>query len=267
MACSTPAASDGGLLDVAGRRIRHRVLGDGDDAIVLVHGFGGRLEDWTANQAVLAEGGRTVAALDLPGHGESSVDVGSGSLDELASVLFGYLDAIGFERAHLVGHSMGAALCLVAADRDPARVPSLTLIGAAGIGQRINADFIRGYIAARGRDALEKLLGMLYADPARVTADQLEQAVACKRRDGVVEALTRIASSRYRLTPSGRTLREVAGTVPTLVIWGAADVIIPPPVDFERPGVELHVLPGCGHMVQVEAADEVNRLIDAFLRR
>lgn len=264
---ATPVASEAGLLDVAGRRIRHRVRGHGDDAIVLVHGFGGRLENWSANQAALAAGGRTVAALDLPGHGESSVDVGSGSLDELASVLFGYLDAIGVGRVHLAGHSMGAALCLVAADRDPARVRSLTLIGPAGIGQRINADFIRGYIAAQGHDALQKLLGMLYADPARVTAEELEQAVAFKRRDGVVEALVKIASSRYGLTPSGRTLREVAGTVPTLAIWGAADAIIPPPVDFERPGVELHVLPGCGHMVQVEAADEVNRLIDAFLRR
>ncbi len=262
-----PADPGAGFLDVAGRRIRHRVLGRGADAVVLVHGFGGCLENWTANQAALAAGGRTVAAFDLPGHGESAVDVGSGSLDELASVLFGYLDAAGFGRAHLVGHSMGAALCLVAADRDPARVRSLALIGPAGIGQKIDADFIRGYIAAQGHDALGKLLGTLYEDPSRVTAEELERAVAYKRRDGVSEALLKIVSSRYGRTPSGRALHEVAGTVPTLAIWGAADAIIPPPADFGRPGVEFHVLPGCGHMVQVEAADEVNRLIEAFLRR
>jgi len=256
-----------GFLDVAGRRIRHRVLGDGADAVVLVHGFGGCLENWAANQAALAAGGRTVAALDLPGHGESSVDVGSGSLDELASVLLDYLDAAGLGRVHLAGHSMGAALCLVVADREPTRVRSLTLVGPAGMGQKINADFIRAYIAAQGHEALGKLLGMLVADPSRVTAGEIEQAVAYKRRDGVSAALLAIASSRYGRTPSGRALHEVAGTVPTLAIWGAADAIIPPPVDFERPGVELHVLPGCGHMVQLEAADEVNRLIDALLRR
>lgn len=261
-----PPAGDG-FLHVAGRRIRHRVLGRGGDAVVLVHGFGGRLENWAANQAALATGGRTVAALDLPGHGESDVEVGSGSLDELASVLLGYLDATGLGRVHLVGHSMGAAVCLVAADRDPVRVRSLVLVGPAGLGQKIDAGFIGGYVAAQGRDALAKLLGMLYADPSRVTAGELEQAVAYKRRAGVTEALLRIASSRYGRTPSGRALHEVAGTVPTLAIWGAADAIIPPPAGLARPGVELHVLPGSGHMVQEEAADEVNRLIDAFLRR
>jgi pimeloyl-ACP methyl ester carboxylesterase len=84
-----------------------------------------------------------------------------------------------------------------------------------------------------------------------------------------VEALTRIASSRYAGTPSGRALRDVVGTVPTLVIWGGADAIIPPPAPGEltREGTTLHVLPGRGHMVQSEAADEVNRLIDDFLFR
>jgi pyruvate dehydrogenase E2 component (dihydrolipoamide acetyltransferase) len=266
MTGAAPADPGPRMLDVAGRRIRHRVLGHGADAVVLVHGFGGCLENWASNQAALAAGGRTVAAFDLPGHGESDVDVGSGSLDDLAAVLIGYLDAAGLGRVHLVGHSMGAALCLVAADREPTRVRSLALIGPAGLGQKIDAGFIRGYVAAQGHEALGKLLGMLYADPSRITADDLEQAVEYKRRDGVTGALLKIASSRYGRTPSGRALHEVAGTVPTLAIWGAADAIIPPPVDFDRPGVELHVLPGCGHMVQVESADEVNRLIDAFLR-
>mgnify|MGYP003544301710 CR=1 FL=1 len=82
-----------GFVDVGGRRIRHRVLGDSGPVVVMVHGFGGSLDAWSANQAALAAGGRTVAALDLPGHGESSLDVGSGSLDELAACVRDYLDA------------------------------------------------------------------------------------------------------------------------------------------------------------------------------
>ena len=207
-------------------------------------------------------------ALDLPGHGESSIDVGTGSLDELATVVLAFLDALVIDRAHLVGHSMGAALCLVLADRVPGRVRSLTLVGPAGTGQKINADFIRGYIGARGRDEIARLLPMLYADPRRVTDALVEPVVEYKRREGVVEALTKIASTRYGGTPSGRSLREVVGSVPTLVVWGLEDAIIPPPApgEFRGDGVEVHILPGCGHMVQEEAADEVNRLIDAFLR-
>ena len=150
-------ASEPRWVDASGRRIRCVVQGEGGDAVVMVHGFGGRLENWSANQASLAAGGRTVVALDLPGHGESSMDVGSGSLDELATVVLDFMDALSIDRAHLVGHSMGAALCLVLADRVPGRVRSLTLVGPAGTGQKINAEFIRGYIGARSRDELEPL--------------------------------------------------------------------------------------------------------------
>jgi pyruvate dehydrogenase E2 component (dihydrolipoamide acetyltransferase) len=255
-------------VDASGRRIRCVVEGDGDEAVVMVHGFGGCLENWSANQAALADG-RTVVALDLPGHGKSSLDVGTGSLDELGTIVLAFLDALGIDRAHLVGHSMGAALGLVLADREPKRVRSLSLVAPAGTGQKINADFILGYIGARGRDEIAPLLRLLYSDPCRVTDTLIESVVEYKRREGVMEALTKIASSRYGGTPSGRSLREVVGSVPTLVIWGLADAVIPPPPpgEFKDTGVELHVLPVSGHMVQEEAADEVNRLIDAFLRR
>lgn len=252
---------------VGGRSLRHRITRGVGDAVVFVHGFGGSLESWQENFAALAAAGRTVAALDLPGHGESSTDVGSGSLEELATAVLGYLDALGLDRVHLVGHSMGAAICLVLADRVPQRVRSLTLIGPAGIGQKINADFIRGYIGSRGRMEIEPLMRLLYADPRHVTEPLLQQAIEYKRREGVIEALTLIASSRYAGTPAGRQLRDVAGSVPTLAVWGADDAVIPPPEPavLPRERVELHVLPGRGHMVQVEAADEVNRLIGAFL--
>jgi pyruvate dehydrogenase E2 component (dihydrolipoamide acetyltransferase) len=260
--------ADPQFIEVAGRRIRHRILGEGGDPIVLVHGFGGSLESWSENQAALAAAGNTVAALDLPGHGESSVDVGSGSLDELAAVLLAYLDAVGFQRAHLVGHSNGAAVCLALADRVPGRVRSLTLLGPAGLGRKINADFIRGFVAARSVAELRPLLKLLYADAGRVTEELLGQVAAYKQREGVVEALARIASSRYGGTPSGRQLLDVAGTVPTLVIWGLEDAVVPPPAPGElaRIGTSIHVLPHCGHMVQVEAADEVNRRVGEFLR-
>ena len=67
---------------VGGRSLRHRITRGVGDAVVFVHGFGGSLETWQENFAALAAAGRTVAALDLPGHGESSADVGSGSLEE-----------------------------------------------------------------------------------------------------------------------------------------------------------------------------------------
>ena len=258
-----------GFVAVGGRSLRHRITRGVGDAVVFVHGFGGSLESWQENFTAVATAGRTVAALDLPGHGESSADVGSGSLEELATAVLGYLDAMGLDRVNLVGHSMGAAICLVLADRVPHRVRSLTLIGPAGIGQKINADFIRGFMTASSREQLEPLLGLLFADAAFVTPSFIEQMLRPKQRAGVAEALARIASSRYTGTPSGGSLRDVAGRVPTLVLWGAGDAVIPPPAaaEFAAPGVELRVLPGRGHMVQIEAAAAVNQLIAAFIGR
>ena len=261
---STPA-----FLDVAGRRIRHRIVGEGDDAVVMVHGFCSSLDTWAGNQDAIATRGRRVAALDLPGHGESSLDVGTGSLDDLAAAVLDYMNAAGIPRAHLVGNSMGAAICLALTDREPQRVRSLVLLGPAGIGQKIDSNVIRGLVGGRSREELEPLLGVLYSNRAALSDAAIAQLVAYKQRPGVLEALMQIASSRYAGTPSGRQLREVAGDVPTLMIWGADDRMIPPPAPetLVRGGVELRVLPGCGHMAHVEAADAVNRLIDEFLSR
>jgi pyruvate dehydrogenase E2 component (dihydrolipoamide acetyltransferase) len=256
-------------IDAGGRRVRHAIVGDDGEAVVLVHGFAGSLESWEENQGALAKEGYTVAALDLPGHGESSLDVGSGSLDELAATVLAYMDAVGIQRAHLVGHSMGAAACLVVADRAPERVRSLVLAGPAGLGQKINADVIRGLIVANDREALAPLLQVLFADPSHVTDEMLARLVAHKHRSGATEALAKIASSRYAGTPSGRQLRDVVGSVPTLMIWGVDDKMIPAPApgDIVRPGVLIRVLPRAGHMVQLEAADAFNELVADFLRR
>src|SRR5262249_19308575 len=68
---------------VGGRTLRYLLRGDGKDAAILIHGFGGDLNAWLFNHQALA-GGRRVYAVDLPGHGESTKDVGTGTIDELA---------------------------------------------------------------------------------------------------------------------------------------------------------------------------------------
>ena len=75
----------------------------------------------------------TVHALDLPGHGASSKDVGDGSLTTLADTVVGFLDALGISRAHLVGHSLGGAVVAAVAKAAPDRVASLTLLAPAGL--------------------------------------------------------------------------------------------------------------------------------------
>ncbi len=249
--------------EVAGRQIRYLTKGEGGVPVILIHGFGGDLNNWLFNHDALAAG-RAVHALDLPGHGSSSKDVGDGSIGFFADVVTGFADALEIEQAHLVGHSMGGAIALAVARAAPAWVASLTLIGSAGLGGEIDGAYLEGFIAAERRKDLKPHVEKLFSDPALVTRQLVNDLLAFKRIDGVTAALGTV---RDAFAPGGaqaEDLRAVAGTVPTLVIWGAGDQIIPAShAEGLGDGVDCTVLDGQGHMVQMEAAAEVNRLIDA----
>jgi pyruvate dehydrogenase E2 component (dihydrolipoamide acetyltransferase) len=251
-----------------GRTTRYLRRGEGGQAVVLLHGFGGDLETWLFNQEALAGPGRSVYALDLPGHGGSSKDVGSGSLAELAAAIAGALDALGLDRVHLVGHSLGGAVAAELALGRPQRTASLALIASAGLGSEINGEYLHGFVEAESRRELKPVLELLFADPDVVTRDFVEDVLRTKRLDGVTEALQAIADSCFPEGTQAFALAErLAGIeVPVLVIWGADDRIVPPThARAVAAGARVEVVGGAGHMPQMEAAHEVNRLLGEFL--
>ncbi len=249
-------------VEVAGRAIRYLTRGEGGTPVILIHGFGGDLNNWLFNHEALAAK-RVVHALDLPGHGSSSKDVGDGSVGFFADIVTGFADALEIETAHLVGHSMGGAIALAVARAAPQRVASITLIGSAGLGSDIDGDYLEGFISAARRKDLKPHVEKLFSDPALVTRQLINDLLAFKRIDGVTAALGTV---RDAFAPDGaqaEDLRDVAGSVSTLVIWGAGDQIIPAShADGLPEGVDCTVMEGQGHMVQMENATEVNRLID-----
>ena len=262
---AAPAAVVPELLQVAGRRVRHLHQDGQGVPVVLVHGFGGNLENWLLNQGELVAAGRPVAALDLPGHGQSRKDVGDGSLKELADAVQAYMDQIGAEAVHLIGHSLGAAVSAAVCRQAPDRVRSLVLLAPAGAGSPVNRAYIDGFVAASGPRDLKPVLRQLFANDGLVTRQLVDDTVKFKRLEGVKEALTSIAASALATSDALPGLADLAGTLPILVVWGAEDKVIAVPKSADLAGIEHHVLAGAGHMVQVEAASEVNRLIAAFL--
>jgi pyruvate dehydrogenase E2 component (dihydrolipoamide acetyltransferase) len=209
-----------------------------------------------------------VYALDLPGHGESAKDVGAGDVAEFAGVLGGFLDAVGAGRAHLAGHSMGGAVALAFTLEHPERVASLALVAPAGLGEEINADYIDGFVAAERRRELKGVLELLFADQGLVNRTMVDDVLRYKRLDGVQEALTAVAAAMY---PSGRQTAILTGrldrlTVPVLVVWGEQDRVLAPAHAEALAGrARVELLPGAGHSPHMEAANEVNRLVAAFL--
>jgi pyruvate dehydrogenase E2 component (dihydrolipoamide acetyltransferase) len=257
------------FVEAGGRRIRYLVMGKGEGVpLVLIHGFGGDLNNWQFNQPALAEE-LTVYALDLPGHGGSVKQGIEGSVPALAGVVRDFLDALGIKRAHLGGHSMGGAIALHLAAEEPARVASVTLVCSAGLGPEIDMDYIEGFIRAEKRKDMKAVLEKLFADSSLVSRDMVEELLKYKRLDGVPEALRAVADATFAEGRQAHILVErIAGLgVPVQVIWGEADRIIPSGHAEAIPEKDRHVLDKAGHMVHMERAGEVNRLISNFVTR
>jgi pyruvate dehydrogenase E2 component (dihydrolipoamide acetyltransferase) len=237
-------------VEVAAGTLRFLRMGGGDP-VVFLHGFGGDLEQWQLALPALADS-HTAIALDLPGHGGSTKDVGTG---DLAGAVEQFLDAADVGRAHLVGHSMGGLVAAQVALRSPERVRSVTLIDSAGLGEEVSSDYLDGFVNAESRRELKPALELLFADSGHVTRRLVDDVLKFKRIDGVTEAL--------RTLRDGLLAEHVdldALDVPVLVVWGAQDRVI------SRPAGEMHVIDGAGHSPHMESAAEVNDLIREFVK-
>jgi pyruvate dehydrogenase E2 component (dihydrolipoamide acetyltransferase) len=263
-ASSVEAAPEPSTLSAGGRTIRYQEAGNAQGPpVLLIHGFGGDLNNWLFNQPVLAVEHKTYA-LDLPGHGGSQKQVGAGDLASLNEALVQFMVALGITRAHLIGHSLGGAVALLTALREPTRVASLSLICPAGFGRQINAGFIDGFLKAKQRKQFQSVLEQLFTDPRLVSREMIDGLQRFKRLDGAVTALSAIAAANFPGGSQAISLRDQISklNIPILVIWGAEDRIIPASqAEGLPPMVRTHILPGTGHMPHLEKASEVNRLI------
>jgi pyruvate dehydrogenase E2 component (dihydrolipoamide acetyltransferase) len=246
-------------VDVDGRQLSYAVLGDtesGHDPVLFVHGYGGDKNSWLFVQEPIAAD-RVTYALDLPGHGASSKDVRDGTIQTLARAVLGFLDAVGVNRVHLVGHSMGgAAVTALAADPAAAgRVASLTLISPVGFGPEINAGYLRGFAEAESRRELKPHLLQLFADPGLVNRQLIDDLLKYKRLDGVDQALRTLVDNLVEGDKSAVdvTAQLAAFSGPAVAVWGHEDKIVPA---ANAAGVgraaTVHIVDGAGHMAHME---------------
>jgi pyruvate dehydrogenase E2 component (dihydrolipoamide acetyltransferase) len=251
-------------VDVDGRSISYAVLGDTESEatpVVFVHGYGGDKNSWLFVQEPISAD-RATYALDLPGHGDSSKDVGDGSVATLASSLVGFLKELGLSRVHLVGHSTGGAVATVAA-ADPAalgKVASLTLISPVGYGPDVNAGYIRGFAEAETRRELKPHLQQLFADQSQVNRQLIDDLLKYKRLDGVDAALALIVAALLDGEKSAVdvTAEQASFGGKTVAVWGAEDKVIPASNSGSLEGkATVHTVDGAGHMAHIEKPQAV----------
>lgn len=252
--------------DLPAGRIRYAERPGEGVPLVLIHGFGGDLDNWLFNIDALAEGG-PVYALDLPGHGQSVKSARPAGLDLMVDTVVAFLDHVGAKKVHLAGHSMGGLVAGTVAVKHPDRVASVTLICPAGLGGEINSGYIDGFVKATGRKDLKPVLTNLFKDKSLVSRAMVDDLLKYKRLDGVQEFLTELAGNLFS---EGRQAQQMADAlaasgVRAQVIWGEADAVIPPAHAGNLKGATTHLVADAGHMAQMEKSADVNRLVRAFI--
>jgi pimeloyl-ACP methyl ester carboxylesterase len=266
-----------------GRRLSVLTTGAGPD-VLLLHGLGGAKTSFLPIAAALATRFR-VHAVDLPGFGASSKPLlAPYTARYFAETVREAMDALGIARAHLVGNSMGGRVAVEVALRHPGRVRRLGLLcPAVAFVRRVFHPVVRLVRPELGmlphglaRPLVEGQLRAMFADPAAVDPALLEAAAEAFHRTyrsaGARAAFLAAARNLYLdapFGPRGFYPRLADLEAPALFLWGELDRVIDP--GFSRhvaewlPGAEQLVLPGCGHVPQVERPAQTAALVRDFL--
>jgi pimeloyl-ACP methyl ester carboxylesterase len=257
--------------------------------IVLMHGIGRTLEDWSANLQALSRE-RQVYALDLVGFGRTEKPDIAYTLDDLRDFCLGFMDTLGIKQAILGGNSLGGATALHVALSKPERVTGLILTAPAGCGQRINTTLqlsslpLVGEFMERPRAAMNDerrlaivrlILETCFYDLSWVTKERLEHdyALSLLPRTGQAFLNTLRAMCTWRGVKKqflGSVLKKLPQVqAPTLVVWGKQDRVVPAMYakNTQRiPNSSLHIVDKCGHFPQLECAETFNKLATTFLQ-
>lgn len=249
------------------------IAGNAGEVVLFLHGIGGNRTNWRDQLLALAPQ-YTAVAWDARGYGESADYEGDLRMEDFAADILRVLDAMGAERAHLVGLSMGGMLVQDFYARHPERVRSLALCDTSRGPRTEHSDaWVEEFLALRRAPLLA---GKTPAEIAPKVAESLLGSRATEEmRARLVASLSALHPESYLKTLETvtryhpiLTLAEVA--VPTLVIVGEDDRLTPPHASevLARgiPGARLEVLPGAGHLSNIEAPVAFNAALLGFLR-
>ena len=263
----------------AGLRIHVRDTGPrGAPAVVLLHGFGSSLHTWEAWAQDLQRDHRVIR-LDLPGAGLTGADPGGDYSDRRGvEVIAALMDTLDVPRATVVGHSMGGRLAWHLAAALPSRVERLVLLAPDGFpipgtdyarasGQPAHVPLVaRAMQVVLPRAVLRMNLAPAFGDRSALTDALVDRYYDLIRAPTVRSAMVARLQQAQRDDPVPELRRIEA---PTLLVWGAADAMIPASnaTDYLGclPHARLVVLPGVGHIPQEEVPAESLRVVREFL--
>jgi pimeloyl-ACP methyl ester carboxylesterase len=253
---------------VNGYRIHYNVDGPEDGlTVVLVHGLGGRAEDWRELAPWLAKAGYRVYMPDLIGYGRSERPANfSYSVPGEAGLVVGFLDALGLKQVDLGGWSMGGWIVQVIANEHPERVRRLMLFDSAGLFEKPKWD--TRLFTPQTPAELDQLDALLMPDPPRIPGFIARDILRVSRQNAWV-----VRRALATMLTGGDATDSLLPKlkVPVLIEWGAEDHITPLSQGEKMhrlvPQSEFVVVPGCGHLAPVDCSRQMGPKMLEFVRR
>ena len=271
-------------VSIHGHRVAVRTAGERGPVILLLHGLAGSSETWRAAIPELSRDFRVVAP-DLLGHGASAKPRGEYSLGAHANFVRDLLAVLGHDRATIVGHSFGGGVAMQVAYQFPTRCERIVLVGSGGLGREVNS-LLRALSVAGAelvfpllcspqlRDAGARLGAWLARSgvrPAPVVAETWRSYASLAEPDarraffrtlqGVIDHAGQSVAATDRL--------YLASRMPTLILWGARDPIIPVRHAFDAhdaiPGSRLEIYDGVGHYPHCEEPERFVATLTDFV--
>jgi pimeloyl-ACP methyl ester carboxylesterase len=265
-----------------GHRVSYRRGGSGP-VLLLLHGITNSSQTWEGVAPRLAER-FTLIAPDLLGHGESATPRGDYSLGAHASGARDVLTALGIERATVVGHSLGGGIAMQFAYQFPERCERLVLVSSGGLGREVHvilraaalpgADFVLPLLTSGGLLGAGRTLGGVLRRlgvPPSEDLDVLGRGFASLDSAGSRQAF--LHTVRAVIEPGGQRVSAesrlaLAALLPTLIVWGERDSIIPvahgAAAHEAMPGSRFEVFPGAGHMPHDADPERFAKLLIEF---
>jgi pimeloyl-ACP methyl ester carboxylesterase len=267
---------------VHGHSVAYRRGGSGE-AVVLIHGLAGNSKTWKDVMPALATGWDVIAP-DLLGHGESAKPMGDYSLGAHASGLRDLLLTLGVQHATIVGHSFGGGVAMQFAYQHPEMCDRLVLVGSGGLGREVSW-LLRLVTLPLAEQTMPLLFQRRVADAGIAVSRFLHRrGLRAPHVGEMLRSYASLAGAENRkafvrtirtvIEPSGQTVSALdrlylAAHVPTLIVWGANDQIIPVAhahaAHVAIAGSRLEILPDLGHFPHTQDPERFVEVLVDFL--
>ena len=276
------AEADSKFIEVNGIRVHYKQFGESEKTFILLHGFGASVFSWREVMEPLSQFG-TVIAYDRPAFGLTERPMewkgeNPYSQDAQVELVIGLMDALGVEKATLVGNSAGGTVSMLAALKYPERIESLILVDPAVYAGGGAPAWIRPLLGTPQFDHIGPLfarqlqaqgtefLKTAWHDPSKITTEIFEgyqKPLQVENWDRALWFLT-VSSNESGLADKVKDFN-----LPILVITGDDDRIVPTEQSLrladELPNAELAVIVQCGHVPHEECPGEFMQAVQDFL--